>query len=136
MYEDWDSSIFSGFKKTNKGSSLLYVFSDLSLQKTMCLSHPHRKTSFTQQECEITMFRDWRVGGGQFGSQWEEILVHSDDPWIHQEISISSLLGSTVETVLKLDVLLMVDTLHTKNTNYRQENVKHGWQHRWNHTIP
>lgn len=47
---------------SNKDSIFL---SDLSSPKTMCLSHPHRKTSFIQQQCEITMFRDWwgAVGG-------------------------------------------------------------------------
>lgn len=38
----------------------------------MCLSHPHRKTSFIQQQCEITMFQDWRrvfFWGGGAGRQ-------------------------------------------------------------------
>lgn len=78
------------------------VFSDLSLQKTMCLSHPHRKTSFTQQECEITMFQDWRGGGEGGPGGWgcssapsgkksrctQMTSGKANDPWIHQEISV------------------------------------------------
>lgn len=61
MHKNWDRRIFSKLKTR---AHLLCVFSDLSSQKTMCLSHPHRKTSFTQQECEITMFQDWGEGRG------------------------------------------------------------------------
>lgn len=105
------------------------VFNDLSLQKAMCLSHPHRKTSFTQQECEITMFQDWSWGGGQFGCQWEEISVHSDD--IRQSERPLNSSGNQCSTSaqgaeIKHQVALMADshTRHKGNINYRRRHVR------------
>lgn len=71
-------------KKPPKNKTGTIFLSDLSSQKTMCLSHPHRKTSFIQQQCEITMFQGWRRvgcwgGGGWSGSSREgEILALSE----------------------------------------------------------
>lgn len=50
------------------------VFSDPSSQKNMCLSHTRtqKKTSFLQEECEITMFQDW--GGGSWAPSGQKSL--------------------------------------------------------------
>lgn len=81
----------------------------------MCLSHPHRKTSFTQQGCEITMFQDWSWGGGQFrlpvGRNLGALRWHQAERTTPEFIRKSVFhLGSDAE--IKQQVALMADS-HT-----------------------
>lgn len=71
------------------------------------------------------MFQDWSWGGGQFGCQWEEISVHSDD--IRQSERPLNSSGNQCSTSaqgaeIKYQVALMADS-HTRrrgNINYRR----------------
>lgn len=87
----------------------------------MCVTHTRRKTSLTQQECEITMFRDqqWRGSSWATGSQktWDTSGKATTPP---NSWSLSGTLpwGQQYKTHLKLKVLLMQDVL---SGNYRQD---------------
>lgn len=84
----------------------------------MCVTHTHRKTRLTQQECEITMFRDqqWRGSSWAMSSQktWDTSGKAMTPP--HHQIHDHS--QELCQTHLKLKVLLMQDVL---SGNYRQD---------------
>lgn len=106
----------------------------LSSQKTMCLSHTHRKTSFTQQECEITMFQDWGVEGGGWlvvglpvGRNLSTLGRHQAKQWPLNSWTLSGhqcFTSAGVNSGNWFKTQCVADVRHTTHSNYRKENVK------------